>query len=1083
MSVIRHVRWKLLPLVAAMFPVSWVAAQNLVIQDNFTGGSATQNWDARTGACLTAGTDAVGPNKIPACVGLPYYSGVTLSGGQTGTLPDTAGNGALRFTNNSNSETGAVVSNFTFPSNTGLAVSFSTVTYGGTGADGISFFLMDGSKASAVGAEGGSLAYSCSNTNNVYDGLVGAYLGLGMDEYGNFLNQGDNTSTGYNFQAGRIGLRGAGNTAWSWLSSTYPAQYPASLSAANQKAAVQNSCRTGYVWNYSSDNPVQTTTQLPSNYAAIPNANAVLPASTPLYSSATTRPTAIPITYNLKITQNGLLSLAYSYNGGTLQPVLTDQSILAANGPLPPTFKFGFAGSTGGANNIHEVTCFQAGPAESSTSAAGINTQQSGQVKTGTQIYLAYYHSNNWWGQLTSQNLLYSASNNGTVSISPTANWDASCVLTGGSCAATAASSMSAETSANRTILTWNGSAGTPFQWNSLTSPQQRALTAATRLDYLRGDRSNEISSSGSGNYRQRTSVLGDIIDSSPTWVGPPAAPYADTWSDSIYSGSTPPENGGQSYSAFVAANKARLNVVYVGADDGLLHGFRAGAYDSAGNFVNNSTYPNDGKEVLAYMPGPVVQTIHSATPSADYSSAQYAHAYSVNGTPYTGELFYSGAWHSWLVGGLGSGGKGIYALDVTNPANFSEANASTLVMGEWTPASTCAGNATCGNNMGQTYGTPQIRRFHNGKWGFVFGNGLNSTSGKAGIYIVTIDPATAAQTMYYLDSGSTASGNGITDVTPADLDGDHITDYVYAGDVLGHVWRFDLTRVDASSWGVSNFGGASAKPLFTTPNGQPIASKVTVAVVPSSVGASRVVVGFGTGRVTAQQSVTSATTYTGGSQSLYGIWDWDMAGWNASAPSSQKSSLTAPQKSTGASVVSADLQTQSITATYAASTTNGVTGYRTVSNTKVCWQNSTDCTSGNNKYGWTLSLPTSGEQVIYSPILSQGAFIVNTTIPGGSSPLSCSVNANSGWTYAINPATGGAFTQSFFGDANNNFVSYAGGLVSAIQIGAVGSPSVVTAAKSPYLVNQTNSGTGHVDKISPPSGKLGNRLTWQQIR
>lgn len=1084
-----QIKWKLLPVASAILAIPWAAAQSIVIQDNFTGASATQNWDARTGACLTAGTDAVGPNKIPACVGLPYYSGVTLSGGQTGTLPDTAGNGALRFTNNSNSETGAVISNFTFPSNAGLAVTFSTVTYGGTGADGISFFLMDGSQPSAVGAEGGSLAYSCSNTNNVYDGLVGGYLGLGMDEYGNFLNQGDNTSTGYSFQPGRIGLRGAGNTAWSWLSKTYPTNYPSSLSPADRQAAVQNSCKTGFVWDYSNTSkgknggvPVPTTIPL-SNYAVIPNANVVLPVLTPLYSSAATRPAAIPITYALRITQNGLLSLAYSYNGGTQQPVLTNQSILTANGPLPPTFKFGFAGSTGGANNIHEVTCFKAGPADSSTSSAGINTQQSGQVKTGTQIYLAYYHSNNWWGQLTSQNLLYSASNNGTVSISPTANWDASCVLTGGSCIATGVGGMSAETSANRTILTWNGSIGTPFQWNSLTTAQTLALTASNRLDYLRGDRANEISISGSGVYRQRTSVLGDIIDSSPTWVGPPAAPYSDSWRDSLYSTSSSSENVGQTYSSFVAANKARLNVVYVGADDGLLHGFRAGAYDSSGNFVNNSTFPNDGKEVLAYMPSPIVQTIHSNTASADFSSPQYAHAYSVNGSPYAGELFYSGAWHTWLVGGLASGGKGIYALDVTNPANFSEANASTLVMGEWTPASTCTNTANCGNNMGQTYGTPQIRRFHNGKWGFVFGNGLNSTSGKAGIYIVTIDPATAAQTMYYLDSGSTAAGNGITDTTPADLDGDHITDYVYAGDVLGNVWRFDLTSASPSLWGASTFGQSSATPLFTTPNGQPIATKVTVAVVPSSSAASRVVVSFGTGRVTALQSTSSATTYTAGSQSLYGIWDWDMAAWNTASPSSQKSKLAVPQKSSSNPVSSADLQVQSITGTYAASTSNGVTGYRTVSNSKVCWQGSTDCASSNNKYGWTLRLPSSGEQVVYSPILSQGAFIVNTTIPAGGSPLSCSADANSGWTYAIDPSTGGAFIKSFFGDANNNFVSYAGGQVNGIQIGAVGSPSVVTAAKSPYLVNQTTAGTGHVDKVSPPGGSLGKRLTWQQIR
>ncbi|MEJ0007897.1 MAG: hypothetical protein WDM77_16415 [Steroidobacteraceae bacterium] len=119
-------------------------------------------------------------------------------------------------------------------------MTFKTVTYGGTGADGISFYLMDGCvpvsgaimpatcaanaiyptgspNVPAIGATGGSLAYTCSNTNGpgsgagvTYDGLTGGYLGLGIDEYGNFLNQGDNTAVGYGFQAGRIGLRGAG---------------------------------------------------------------------------------------------------------------------------------------------------------------------------------------------------------------------------------------------------------------------------------------------------------------------------------------------------------------------------------------------------------------------------------------------------------------------------------------------------------------------------------------------------------------------------------------------------------------------------------------------------------------------------------------------------------------------------------------------------------------------------------------------------------------------------------------------------------------------------------------------------------
>lgn len=1151
---------KLLPLVAAIFASPWAwAAGNIIVQDNFTGAKAGLDWTSKTGACLTAGD---GTGTIPKCTGLPYYSGVSLNGGETGTLPDTVGHGALRFTNNTNSQTGAIVSNFTFPSSSGLAVTFATVTYAGSGADGISFFLMDGSKSASVGAEGGSLAYSCSNTNNVYDGLVGAYIGLGMDEYGNFLNQSDNTSSGYGFQAGRVGLRGAGNTAWSWLNQNYSTYYPTSLTNSQRQDAVKKTCSTGNVWDYSNPGSPQevktpgTTTSIQrgninwsylstnfpqyyptnknfntaneqkvavdktkttntlwdfsngkndpkevvtignlirlNNYAAIPNAYKILPTNQPIYTTATTRPKAVPIVYQLKITQDSMLSLSYSYNGGTLQPILTNQSILDSNGAIPASFRFGFSGSTGGSNNIHEVTCFRAEPADGSASSAAINTQQSGEVKTGTQVYLAYYHRNNWWGQLTSRNLVYnSAISNGTVSISPTANWDASCVLTGNSCDATGTNTVVQDRS-KRKILTYNGDVGIPFLWDSLNSSQQSALVESGRLDYLRGDRTGEIAASGDGTYRARTSVLGDIVDSSPAWVGPPSAPYTmATWKDSkIGTSASLPENAAlaQKYSAFITAKKTRVNVTYVGANDGFLHGFRAGSYDVAGNYVNNTSTPNDGNEVLAYMPNAIVNSIHSSNTTQDYSSSQYAHSFNVDGTPHAGDLFYNNAWHTWLVGGLGPGGKAVYALDITDPANFSEANASSIVMKEWSSISmSCVNNSSCGANMGETYGTPQIRRFHNGQWGFVFGNGLNSSTGKAGIYVVTIDPLSAtvppAMNVYYLDSGSGSptAKNGVTYTTPADLDQDHITDYVYAGDIQGNVWRFDLTSATASNWKASTYGNAISTPLFKTASGQPITTQAQVAIVPAASGKPRVIVQFGTGQQTAQ-SVSSAASYASDAQTLYGIWDWEMNDWSSLEKLPSTGSLTPIANS----IITSNLQSQTVTGTYAATATatnNGVSGYRTVSNTKVCWQGSTVCTTNNNKYGWKLSLPSSGEQVVYSPILSQGAFIVNTTIPAENSPLSCTAGSNTGWTMAINPETGGAFTKSFFGDANNNFVSISGNQVSGIQIGAVGSPSVVTAGGSPFLVNQTGTGTGNISKILPPGGTIGGRVTWQQIR
>src|SRR4029077_9000474 len=257
----------------------------------------------------------------------------------------------------------------------------------------------------------------------------------------------------------------------------------------------------------------------------------------------------------------------------------------------------------------------------------------------------------------------------------------------------------------------------------------------ANRLNYLRGDRSNEINSSGVGLYRPRTSVLGDIIDSSPTWVGPPVSPYTATWSDRLYSAATIPEAGAsaQTYAQYVTATQTRMNVVYVGGNDGLLHGFRSGSYDANGNFVATG---NDGQEGLAYMPGALVKTIHSAPANVDFSNAQYGHNFFVDATAGIGDLFYVNAWHSWVVGGLGPGGSAIFALDVTDPTTFAETTtqAPKTVIGEWTGGATgtimCTNVAGCNSSLGNTYGTPQIRRLHDGKWAVIFGNGFGSATG-----------------------------------------------------------------------------------------------------------------------------------------------------------------------------------------------------------------------------------------------------------------------------------------------------------------------------------------------------------------
>jgi len=1128
-------------------------AQSPTTNDDFTQAHDNNSWQTYDGACLTAGD---GTGTIPACVGLPYYRNQIQVGGSKGWLGlssapatgigqagDPAGQGALRFTNGYTAghggdfnygykQAGSIISSGTpYPTGSGLQVIFKTVTYrgdsgggGSDGADGIGFFLMDGSLPPYdTGAFGGSLGYTCSNeqynydytlradgTVRGYDGLVGGYIGLGIDEYGNFLNQGDNTASGYGYVPGRIGLRGRGSISFAALNKLNSTYYPSSLLTTPDSnyvtkagAAVHNTCQTGYLWDYSTPSSPQQTSTPTNDYTAIPGAYAVLsnllPGKKIANEAAMTRGAATPITYNLKITQDGILSLYVSYGGATYLPVITKQSIKTSNGPLPASFRFGFTGSTGGSNNIHEVLCFQASPADAAGTSVGVNAQEAAKIASGTQAYLAYYYPNIWTGRLTANDLLYDATTQ-SISISATSNWDASCNLTGvpnlKTCPTTlAAGPVVAQGSSNRTILTWNGSNGVAFQWTpqgtgggAISTAQQNALDqgdaspSANRLNYLRGDRSNEINTSGVGLYRARDGVLGDIVDSSPTWVGPPTSHYAAKWEDRLVSGDPTPENTGtQNFNQYIAAAQTRLNVVYNGANDGFLHGFESGAFDSTGNYVNNSTYPNDGKEVLAYMPAAVLNAIHNTTdPTLDYSNSQYSHNFYVDATPEADDLFYGGTWHTWLVGGLGAGGAAVYALDITNPGNFSEANASTLVKGEWSSANiACQNVASCNNNMGNTYGTPIIRRLHDGKWAIIFGNGFGSASGDAGIFVMLLDPstgATSSSTTYYLSTGKAGTNDGIAYVSSADLDGDHITDYVYAGDLLGNVWRFDLTSGTESAW------VAGGTPLFTTSSGQPITTKLAVVGVSQPFGSRRLMVEFGTGQKIPQTNTTPAA-YATGTQSLYGVWDWNMANWN-SLSSSQYTSLAS-----GSATV-ANLTAQTLTA-------NADTSLDITSNT-VCWSGSTVCsggTSGNTKFGWKIALPGTQEQILYNPLVYQNSFIINTTIPATNSPTSCQVTHDTGNTIAIAIASGGALggsAGSFF--KNTTDTNAAGSLtngtgqVSILQAG--GNTFMMTQSLGDGSFNGSGSGSGPLHCTGPfcqgsikAAAVTTKRLTWVQRR
>jgi type IV pilus assembly protein PilY1 len=1340
--------------VALSVPLGVQAQTN--VSEDFTKTTTSNSWWFFNGACLTASTLAGAEptsgsgGQIPGCttIATSYYnktSGEVLVGGQglTNTTPDPVGQGALRFTNGypyGYSENGGIVFATPFSTGQGVAITFKTVTYlgnsgggGKDGADGISFFLMDAAQlntttitgaakgdGNGLGAWGGSLGYSCSNSNNPYNGLNGGYIGVGIDEYGNFLNgttntlgetgttaSGDNTASGGGYQPGRIGLRGAGNISWYALNTAYGTNpnnsampyYPSSLltscsvsggtlnsagttcetcpagytysgsgticnssppvcssgtynsttglceicskgswgsgpndcqacttgtydsagntcevcssgtwssttndcqacpagyaySAAHDKCgkcslggtyqtgtdtcskgvlshaavitattaapinattaspktasatgnkidwlyAVQSTCKNGTLYNYSTPSaPTSAGATALTNaanpggngippildYTAIPGGYVVLPAGTQIANEAATqRSNATPINYQLRISQNGLLSLSYAIcpptGCGAYQQVLKNQNITTANGPLPANFLFGFAGSTGGSSNIHEILCFQAEPATSASSSAGASERQSAKVETGTQAFFAFYNPNNGWtGRVTASSLGYDTFGNVTISATP--NWDSSCVLTGVAngftCGTTgAAGPIAAEAPTSRVVLTWDTGnlAGIPFEWNSLNTNEQSALTAGDvttvncnsstgysanqRLNYLRGDRSCEINSSGVGLFRRRTSVLADIMDSSPTWVGTPDAPYPAVWQDRINNSDPLPEDAStaQTYPQYATAELNRQPVVYVGSNDGLFHGFRSGIYNSTTNTFTN----NDGYELLAYMPGAVTQGttangIHSTTSNVDYSNAQYGHQFYVDGTPGSGDLFYNGQWHSWIVSGLGPGGSAIFALDVTNPGNFTEAKAANLVIGEWTSASiTCTNVANCGNNLGNTFGTPEIRRLHDGNWAFIFGNGLGSASGDAGIFIAVITGNPSNPTFYYLSTGTGSAGspNGISFVTAADLDGDHTTDYVYAGDLQGNIWRFDLTSGTESNWGLSTPG-----PLFQTPAGQPVTTSLVVASGAPSAGMQRqVMVLFGTGQKT-QLTNTSGTTYSAGTQSLYGVWDWNMAEWNSLSVTTGYAGLApaATGLSGNYTIYQTNLQQQTVTV-------NATTQNRDIAtNATICWAGSTGCTGTSAQFGWYLNLPGTQEQVVYNPELISQALTVNSVVPANNSPISCQILGDTGFTYILSAMTGGAFNQVFLPPTEavnpnvNTNQAYLDKTAIGMETNATGS-SFITGSNSgtQWLIFQTNqTGTKVGDTTGSPIGAnlppntTGRRLNWVELR
>ena len=710
----------------------------------------------------------------------------------------------------------------------------------------------------------------------------------------------------------------------------------------------------------------------------------------------------------------------------------------------------------------------------SSASSVALNTLS---TQAGASLFQARFDSGDWSGEL----IAYNIQTDGTLStVIP---WKTDDTFT----------AVTNPWDSGRNILTYKPSTGVgiPFRWpanpaspdvGELDAAQITALTTdpdtgtvdgdavgEARLKYLRGDSSNETTGLG---FRSRSKLLGDLIHSSPVHVGTPPFRYPDGI-ESV------------SYSSFRTSKANRTPVVYVGSNDGMLHGFNA---DTSSSEV--------GRELLAYVPGPVFDSL------AELTSVNYTHGYRVDGELSAVDAFWSGAWHTVLAGTLRAGGQGLFALDVTDPSfiDFSESNAASTVLWEFTDSDDA--------DLGYTYSEPSIVKMQNGKWAVIIGNGYNnseadgnaSTTGNAVLFILFIeegiDGTWSTGDYIKIDTGvgDVTTPNGLSTPAVIDINGDYEADYIYAGDLRGNMWKFDVSDSSASNWDVAYVDGSSnPQPLFQTQaadgSAQPITVRPDVGRHPTGTG---YLVYFGTGQYleTGDNSATGEVT-----QTFYGVWDK-----NAKNNLGQ-AALTAFDRG--------DLLQQSIMAE--------VTGLgfdlRVTSSNPISWHTGSGSPTGtppSTHMGWYMDLINTeggntnnfGERAVTDPILRGDRIIFTTLLP---SQVACDFGGTS-WLMELSSSSGGRLDESPFDLNNDGYFSapdYAtvlfdinddGTIDSDDKVPSSGKKSKVGIITRPGILNVSNSNPGKEIKfvsgstgavegtVESNSGLPRGRQSWRQI-
>ncbi|MFK7958394.1 MAG: pilus assembly protein [Lysobacterales bacterium] len=422
-------------------------------------------------------------------------------------------------------------------------------------------------------------------------------------------------------------------------------------------------------------------------------------------------------------------------------------------------------------------------------------TATSTRLTTASRLYQAAFDSFDWSGDLVALNL-----SGGNI-------WSAEEELK--------------NRTAERVVYTTNDSGGVLFDdFTDLSTATQTAVTASLDsvlgvdlgsgspafnanqfIDFIKGDDTLE-----GAPLRERDNVLGDIVNSEPIVSGP----GNEGW-NRLPAG----EGGGSAYVSYVDGPKfTRPLTVFVGANDGMLHAFNA----------------EDGAELFGFVPRTVIPKL------PELGNPDYLHEFYVDDTPTVADA-YNGSWRTVLVGGLGAGGRGLYALDVTNPNAFNASN----ILWEF--------NSDDDPDLGLTFGRPIITRTADGTWVAIINNGHNSQNNDGFLFVFDLFNGNLLAKIA-TEQGSNANPAGLgSPRLEISGDGGLSVASVYAGDLQGNMWKFDLSDPSPSNWRSAFLSGGDPQPLFIARdrNGvrQPITAAPTLVRNPSG----DVVVYFGTGK------------------------------------------------------------------------------------------------------------------------------------------------------------------------------------------------------------------------------------------